>query len=249
MALAPVFFATGIFIGLIVSSQGAGTILSILSFLLFEIGISIFFPSRRAMNDPELLALALTTAGLYWYVKNPVRTRLLFISAALFCLAGFTKQTMLAFPAAVALDLLIRSRRAFLSWTGAMILTAALLSALTLLVDGRFVLLHWLVARSYSYTVGWHNIIHEYLLNFQGILMIGAVWAVCAFRTRRVFVLAFVISHLLAFMLAGTRGVDLNICFNAFAAAVIAAGLALTDLNSAVRRFQPNVSFPVVSPR
>jgi hypothetical protein len=236
--------ATGIFVGLIVSSQGGGAVISLLSFLLFEIGISVFFPSRRGMNDPELLGLAITTAGLYCYVRNPTRSRLIFISAALFCLAGFTKQTMLAFPAAVAIDLLIRSRQLFVPWAGAMIAAAGLLSAFTFLINGRFVLVHWLVARSYSYTAGWHNIIHEYLLGFQGLLIVGAVWAISTFRFRRVFVLAFVISHILAFLLAGTEGIDLNICFNAFAAAVIASGLALTDLNAAIRHCRTNVTFP-----
>lgn len=239
--------ATGVFVGLIVSSQGGGVFVSLLSFFLFEIGLSVFFPSRRGMNDPELLALAFTTAGLYCYVRDSTKNRLLFLSAALFCLAGFTKQTMLAFPAAVAIDLLIRSRRAFLVWSGAMILAAGLLSAFTLLLDGRFVLLHWLVARSYSYSAGWHNIIHEYLLGFQGLLLVSAVWATCMFRTRVVFVLALVISHVLAFLLAGTEGIDLNICFNAFAAAVIASGLALTDLNAVIQRFRPHVSLPRVS--
>ncbi len=52
---------------------------------------------------------------------------------------------------------------------------------------------------------------------------------------------AFVLSHLLAFLLAGGSGVDLNIFFNALAAAVIACGIALSDITFATVGLRPAV--------
>jgi len=56
-----------------------------------------------------------------------------------------------------------------------------------------------------------------------------------------VFASAFVFSHVLAFLLAGGYGVDLNIFFNALAATVIACGMALSDITFALEGLRPAV--------
>ena len=222
---------TGVFVSLIVRRVGGGITASLFSFLLYAIGIAILMPSRLGMNDPELLGGAFSAAGLYFYVRDPARYRFLCISAALFCLAGFTKQSFIAFPMAVSLDLVIRSRKAFTVWAGALLITAGLLTAAVILVDGHFFFLHLLVVRSYSIKAAWHNIIHPYLTTVQAPLLVAVGWSLCVFRSRRIFVLLFAFSHLIAFALAGAEGVDLNICFNAFAATAIICGLVLADVS------------------
>src|SRR6266567_4209492 len=131
--------------------------------------------------------------------------------ALLFCLAGFTKPNLLAFPAAVAIDLLLRSRRAFATWAGAMVLCAGFLTAVTLLIDGRYFPIHLMGGggRAYSYSMGWSGY-HKYVEKFQTLLVIGTAWSICAFRSRRVLASAFVLSHVLAFLLAGGSGVELD---------------------------------------
>ena len=241
--------ATGIFVALIVRHEGGSRQIAIFSFLLYEIGIALLRPDRISMNDPQLLGEALSAGGLYFYARNSKSNRFLVISALFFCLAGFTKHNLIAFPAAVAVDLLFRSVRAFAVWAGAMLVSAGLLTAATLLIDGRYFPTHLLGGgggRAYSYWLGWSSY-HHYVLIFQSLLVVAAAWSIWAFRSHRVFALALVFSHALAFLLAGGFGVDLNIFFNALAATAIACGVALSDFSFAGVDSRPPVLNSVVA--
>jgi len=229
----------GIFVALIVKRESGSWRAAIFAGLLYEISIALIRPDRLGMDDPQLLGEVLAIAGLYFYVRNPNSNRTLGFSALLFCLAGFSKHNLLAFPAAVALDLLLRSRRAFATWAGALLLFAGLLTATTFLVDGRYFLLHLMGrgARTYSYWMAWSGS-HHYIVAFQSLLVMAASWSICMFRSRRVIVFAFVFSHALAFFLIGGFGVDLNIFFNALASAAIACGLAISDMSAEAREWR-----------
>jgi len=228
--------AAGMFVGLIVRQAGGSRQIAVFSFLLYELAIALLRPDRVGMYDPQLLGEALSIAGLYFYVRNPVSNRLLSISALFFCLGGFTKHNLIAVPAAVAIDLLLRSRKAFFTWAGAMVLFAGFLTGLTILIDGRYFPIHLMGgggARTYSYHMAWSQF-HHYVEKVQSLLVIATAWSIYSFRSRPLFVAAFVSSHGLAFLLAGGFGVDLNIFFNALAATVILCGLALSDISFAI---------------
>lgn len=233
--------ATGLFVGLIVGKVGGSRLIAVFSFFLYEIGIALLRADRIGMYDPQLLGEALSAAGLYFYVRNPDSKRLLCISALFFCLGGFTKHNLLAFPAAVAIDLVFRSWRALATWASAMLACAGLLTAATMLVDGRYLFAHLLgggSGRTYSYMMAWSQF-HHYVEKFQALLVIATAWSIRAIRSRTVFVAAFILSHGLAFLLGGGYGVDLNIFFNGYAATVIVCGLALSDMHAAVAAFRP----------
>jgi len=230
----------GMLVALIVRRGGGSLQAAVFSFFLYEIGIALLLPNRIGMNDPQLLGEALSLAGFYFYIRNPVSTRLLCASALLFCLSGFTKHTLLVFPAIVTIDLLFRSRKAFLTWAGAMILCAGLFFGLTFLVDGRFFLLHLMSKRTYSYLRAWSQY-HAYAVLFQGFLAVATAWAICALRSRRVFVAAFLLSHILAFLLGGGAGVDMNIFFNAWATTAMACGFALSDITFKLAAWRPAI--------
>ena len=223
----------GVFVALIVRRGGGSRQTAVFSFLLYEIGIAILRADRIGMFDPQLLGEALSTAGLYFYFRNPDSKRLLCVSALFFCLAGFTKYNLIAFPAAVAVDLLFRSWKSLFTWASAMLVTAGLFTAATFLVDGRYFVQHMLGAggRSYSFMIAWSQF-HHYVEYFQALLVIAVAWSIRAFRSHLVFVAAFVLTITLAFLLGGGFGVDLNIFFNVFAATVIICGLALSDLSA-----------------
>jgi hypothetical protein len=241
--------AAGVFVSLIVKRGGGSRQAAVFSFLLYEIGIALLRADRIGMYDPQLLGEALSAAGLYFYLRNPNSKGLLCVSALLFCLAGFTKHNLIAFPAAVAFDLLFRSRKAFVTWAGAMLLSAGLLTATTLLIDGRYFPLHLLGGgggRAYSYMIAWSQFYH-YAGRFQSLLVIGTAWSIRMVRSRLVFVAAFVFSHGLAFLLAGGYGVDLNIFFNGLAATVIVCGLALSDITSALVELRPGALNPTAA--
>ena len=234
--------AMGILVALIVKQSGGSGQAAVFSFLLYEIGIALLRPDRIGMDDPQLLGEALCAAGLYFYVRNPDSRRLLFASAALFCLAGFTKHNLIAFPAVVAVDLLFRSWKGFLTWAGAMLLFVGLLTAGTLLIDGRYFLVHLLASggggRTYSYMTAW-NQFHKYAEKFQALLVIATAWSILLLRSRRFFSIAFVITNGLAFLLSGGYGLDLNIFFNALAITVMVCGIALSDVTSTLPAWRP----------
>lgn len=235
---------TGMFVGLIVNRYAASLSISLFSSLFYVIGIAVLFPSRLGMNDPQLLGEALTTAGLYCYVRNNDSKRMLCVSALLFCLAGFTKQNLVAFPAAVAIDLLLRSRKMFAGWMGWMALLGGSFVATSMLIDGRYFLLHLFFPRAYSLRDGWHTNTHPYFVMFAALLFVTTLWTIVAFRSRVLLVSAFILSHALAFCLAGGDGVDVNIYFNALAAAVILCGAALSDVATVARNVALHFSQP-----
>ncbi len=223
---------TGLLIGLIVREFRADPLVAAFSMLLYVLGITVFLPDRLGMDDPQLLAEAFTAAGLYCYIKARNSVFLLCVSALAFCLAGFTKQNLITFPAAVALDLLIRSRKRLAIWLGTMVLIAGLFIGLALAIDGRFFPDHLLPHRAYSLDVALGSITHFYLVTFQGIILVAFVWTLCRFRSQPLLASAFLFSNALAFLLVGGDGVDLNIYFNGFAAAVMVCGVALAEIDT-----------------
>lgn len=228
----------GLFVALIVRKEGASPTVTWFAFLLYEAGIAILAPDRVGMNDPQLLAEALSAAGLYCYLRRG-SSYSLYLSAVLFCLCGFTKQTMIAVPLAVGLDLLLhRPRKEFVTWAGTIIVTASLLFVLTLSVDGHFFVRHLTTGRAYSLRAGWGHT-RDYLLRFQVLLIIGGIWSAAHFRN--VLAWTFWTGHVLAVFLAGGDGVVLNIFFGAFMATVIACALALGDL-----KIRPEGAAPAV---
>ncbi len=227
--------ATGVFVGLIVRELGVDALVAAFAALLYILGIAVFLPDRLGMNDPQLLGEAFTTAGLYlyvkWYSRGRERTRLLIAAALLFCLGGFTKQNLLAFPAAVGLDLLLRWRRRFAVWLAAMVGFAGVFMALTVAVDGRYFFAHLLFQRTYNFDNALVSLTQFYLVSFQGIVLVAIVWMLLRVRSCPLLGVAFVLASGLAFWLSGGDGVDLNIYFNAFAAGVLICGVAVAEFD------------------
>jgi hypothetical protein len=250
--------AAGILLGLIVRRASGRAFAGLFSFLLYEIGIVLLFPSHVGMNDPQFLGEALAAAGLYFYVRatmpagvgGGICARWLGLSALAFGLAGFTKQTFIALPATVGLDLLLRSRKSFALWAAALLACGGLFTALTFFIDGRYFFANLSSSRAYLYANLVKNV-HTYLTAFQAPLLVAVfwsfyIWRTRALRSRGVFVTALLLTHLVAVLLAGGDGVDVNILFGAWFVTVIACGLALVDLAHAapaLRTIAPHLNF------
>ncbi len=237
----------GIFVALIVRHESGSRWAALFSVLLYELGIAVLLPSRIGMNDPQLLGEVFSACGLYFYLRSPESSRLLLVSALSFCLAVFTKQNLLAFPLAVTLDLLFRSRKEFARWIGALLLFGGFLLALTLLIDGRYFFVDLTAPRAYSVKDGWTHL-HLYLSMFQGPLVIAGVWAILVLRSRMVLAAAFFFSHFLGFFFAGGDGVISNIFFNALMATVVLCGIACADGTSAPAEARPSLLGPKAGP-
>jgi hypothetical protein len=220
--------------------------LGIYAALLFILGLAVFVPDRIGMNDPQFLGLALSFAGLYLYAQHPRYARnprsnwLLCASAIAFAISLFTKHNLLAFPAAVGLQLLFeRAWKHFAIWLGVLAALSAGLLALTFWWDGPYFLAHLLAPRSYSIMSGWGRV-EPYLLDFQILFAAAALWSVfyATTSTRNLLVIAFVLAHIIGFGFAGGDGVVENVLFDALVMVVVLTAIGMGDLESKLISFR-----------
>jgi hypothetical protein len=202
--------------------------------LLFVLGLAVFVPDRIGMNDPQFLGLALSFAGLYLYARNPRSYWLLCASAIAFAISLFTKHNLLAFPAAVGLQLLLqRAWKHFAVWLGALAVMSGGLLFLTFWWDGPYFLAHLLAPRSYSIMSAWGRV-EPYLLDFQILFAAAALWSVfySTISTRNLLAIAFVLANIIGFAFAGGDGVVENVLFDALVMVVFITAIGMGDLES-----------------
>lgn len=196
------------------------------------VSIALFTPDRVGMDDPQLLAMALMMTGLLAYLRKPESVLALSFSAIVFAVALFTKHSLLTFPAALGIALLLSgAQRQFLLWTATFVTAIALLFAATILIDGPFFWTHLSTARAFSLLEGWSRS-SWYLWIFETPLAGAVLWAIWTPRTppRLLFILAFVVAHAVAFALIGRNGIDYNHFFDGMVAMVIMVSIALVEL-------------------
>src|ERR1039457_1239431 len=95
------YLAIAAFIALIVERLGNSRKLGAYAALCWLIWLCAFDAGRVGYNDPHVLGGAVSIAGLYCFVRQPESNRWMCVSAALFAISLFIKQSLLAFPAAV----------------------------------------------------------------------------------------------------------------------------------------------------
>ena len=204
--------------------------------LLFAVGLAVFLPDRIAMNDPQLLGLAGSFAGLCLYARDPRSNGLLCASAVVFSLSLFTKHNLLAFPSAVGLHLLFqRAWKHFAVWLGALAAISAGLLWLTFRWDGPYFFSHLLAPRSYSLlSVGGRTV--SYLVEFQILFAVAAFWSVryATPPVRNLLAIAFVLANIFGIAFAGGYGVVENVLFDAVVMVVVIGAIGLGDLETKV---------------
>jgi hypothetical protein len=203
--------------------------------LCWLIWLAAFDPNRIGFNDPHLLGMALNLAGLYCFVRAPESTRWLCWSAVVFASSLFAKQTLLAFPAAVAIQLLLTSRRRLAIWLAAAASASLILLLLTLGLDGAYFLDHLMVPRTYS--IGdLANNAGKYLLFIQVAFAAALIWA---FRSAssglsRVLIWAFAVAHIMGTVTSGGNGASVNHLFDAMVATAMIVGVGLPGLERVI---------------
>lgn len=219
-------FAIAILIAMTVrrlTSLGRGGIYAALMFVIF---VGIYKPDRIGMDDAHLFGLAFSAAGLYFLVRGPDSTRWLCASAAAFAISLFTKQSLLALPGAAAIWLLPRSRKAFLTWLGMAAAVCTVLLAVTVAVDGPYLLQHFATPQPYSLDNMWEAA-GWYLLYFQGAIAAAVVWSFFAPRRSPAQLLAgyLGLAHVFGFWFAAAYGADRNHLFDAILAVSLISGV------------------------
>jgi hypothetical protein len=219
--------------------------LGVYAALLFGMGLAVFMPDRVGMNDPQLLGLAWSLAGLWLYARNPRSNWLLCASAVAFAISLFTKHNLLAFPGAVGLHLLLeRAWKPLAVWSAALAATAGALLLLTFRWDGPYFFSHLLVPRTYSFLGGWEHVA-PYLLEFQILFAAAVLWSAyyATWPARNLLAIAFVLAHLFGFVFAGGDGVVENVLFDALVMLAVITAIGIGDLESKLitLRFGPGL--------
>lgn len=197
------------------------------------IWLSAFDEGRLGFNDPHLLGLAFSAAGFYLFVRHQRSTRWLIVSAVVFSISLFTKQTLLTFPAAVATELWLTSRKRCLIWLGTAVVACLAFLGLTFAFEGRYFLEHLKLPRTYSFAEMWANV-GQYLTFAQIPFVLAVIWIVKrrAWRDARVVVVAGIIGHVFGAFVAGGKGAGVNHLFDGLIALAMLGGLALPTIES-----------------
>jgi hypothetical protein len=201
--------------------------------LCWLIWLAAFDPNRIGFNDPHLLGIAFSVAGFYCYVRDPGSVKWLRWSAVLFALSVFTKQTLVAFPAAVAIETFLSARQQLWTWLVTVVGTCVMLLGLTLVIDGSYFFRHLMLPRVWS-MAGVTGSTTTYL-SFIGIAFLAAV--VWIFRMRstgpvRALAIAFAAAFVFgAFAVAGD-GAGINHYFESMVATAMIVGVALTQVEA-----------------
>ena len=225
------YLAIGGLIALIVERLSRSWRLAVYSGLCWLIWIPAFDVARVGLNDPHLLGLAFSLAGLYCFVRDPESSRWLCISAVVFAVSLFTKQSLISFPAAVAIQLALTSRKRLAIWLGAAAAACTILLLLTLAVDGKYFFNHLMLPRVYYPSDIWSSL-GTYLSFMQVAFVAALIWA---FRVTSVastgwLLWGFPIAHVVGAFYCGGAGAGVNHLFDAMIFTAIIVGLALPDL-------------------
>jgi hypothetical protein len=242
------YLAIALFVALIVEHFTHSRQIGAFAALCWLIWLAAFDMVRVGYNDPHVLGVALSLAGLYWFVRDSESIRGLCISAVLFSLSLFTKQSLVAFPCAVGIQLFLTSRRRFAAWLGASVLACVILLALTIAFDGRYFMDHLMMPRPYD-RWGILDSLAPYLQFAQVGFVVALIWALrqTALAPTAVLVWSFAIGHVVAAAYCGGAGASVNHFYEGMIATSAIVGLGVPELQrvSAGWRF-PRAMFVVL---
>jgi hypothetical protein len=222
------YFAIGVLAGMIVRELSGSVCAGAYSALCWWIWLAAFDPTRVGYNDPHLLGIVFGMAGVYCFLREQESTRWLVASALFFSLSLFTKNSLIAFPAAVAIELFLTSRKRLAIWLGAAVAICIVLLGLTLVVDGPYFFGHLLFPRTFSFG-DFLNMFTIYALMFQVIFVAALIWCLRypASGRDRVLVWAFALGNLVGATIVFGTGAGINHFFDAVLSIVLITGVAL----------------------
>jgi hypothetical protein len=188
-------------VGAIVRNLGGERPSALTAGLLTLVIFARDFINYVGMDDPQMLAHAVMSAGFVVFTAAPARLRNLALAACLMALAGFIKHNIIAMPLAVTTWLYCHDRRTFWRWLRFCLGLLAAGLALCAGLYGRDFFTQLMLPREYSFL----NILID-LGRMQAYVVPLVVWILFAvqFRSDRRVAL---INHLIA---AGALAYGLN---------------------------------------
>jgi hypothetical protein len=221
------YFLIGLFAGMIVRE------------LAWWIWLPAFDPFRLGYNDPHLTGIAIGMAGLYCFVHGSESTRWLVASAVIFSLSLFTKHSLLAFPAAVAIQLFLTSKKRLGIWMGTAVSVCLVLLGLTLVFDGRYFLPHLMFPRTFSLSYLADSM--SIYAPLMGVAFVAAsiwTWRHPPSGRDRFLVWAFVLAHVIGAGICLGSGAGINHLFDAMLSVILITGVILPLLPRLAERTQ-----------
>jgi hypothetical protein len=237
------YLSIALWISLIVERLGGQRVYGLFAAACWLIWVAGLDPARIGFNDPHLFGMALNLAAFYCFLRDRESNRWLTISALLFALSLFTKQTLLAFPGAVAVELLLTSRRRFLLWSGILGGACVVLLAVTLAIDGHYFLAHLSLPRNYSMAGVLGNA--ETYLSFVHLpFLIALFWMLRGTVpvNAKILIWSFVFAHVFGLIYCSGDGASVNHMFDAMVVTAIIAGLVLPVLGAMAAGTMPGMA-------
>lgn len=230
--------------GRIISLLALAAICIACGFMLFSVGsrkraslfggfatlilITTYAPEYAGMNDPHLLALAISLTGLLVYAFQGEKNTGLAASGALLAAALCTSQT--AFPAALAigLDVFIRSRNRGLFWLGTTIVIFLLVDIVTGFYSGYLLVEQFFRLPGFSIDIFLTQLNRLDFVFLVILLVTGWTAVICVFQPRLRFLsFYFAFSLFAGFAFSGGSTAGVYHLFDLFAAIGLMIGLSV----------------------
>jgi hypothetical protein len=224
------FAAIGVFAAMAIRRFGGGR-----TDAVFGAGCAMGFcylmaPAWIIADDPQTLGEAVMLGALVSYIARPPNRLNLLRTAFLVVLGGFIKHNLVAIPAAIGLDLAIRSPRRLLFWLTSCVGFATGFLGLTQIVAGGDFVDHLMSPRLFGwYGARYHLMKHLRLFKFP---LAVIVWSASLFLAGDRMILAAwgMISIVSATILSGFEGTSYNMFQDAAVFLGITAGVMMSEL-------------------
>jgi len=218
-------------IAVTVRLSGASRPAGIVAGLVFLGVLRGLSPDYVGVNDPQLLAHAIATAGLAVLIARPRSISHLTLGAGLMVLAGLFKHNLVALPLAVTVWLALDHRAVLKYWLLAAPGFAALGMALVLAAYGFVAVESMLAGRLYTPAHAL-DVARDVLLIVQIPLVAWLILAICdRHATESRLIAAYgLVALLVGFALAGGADVNRNVFFDLVIALALACGLLFARL-------------------
>ena len=211
--------------------SGASGITAAFGALLFLGLCGTYSPVYIGMNDPQWLALALTTTGLVVVLTGSEKDGPIIAACALMYVAGLIKHNVIPLPLAVAIWLWFQSRRQFYLWVGFSLLLLLASAWILYVCFGPDVFVSIFQSpRVYSFSDAAEKN-YERFLPLLTLISASAVYLVFAHENRHAQLIGIYIgiAALWSAAVSGGNGIDINHTFDLVIGLSIAASMIVHE--------------------